>query len=364
MYTRLGSNNCAYVQNMELDWKRCVICQQEKPEPLRCPLNGPANSCENVEKIYTSFLGNVVEFRDLGALPVSVSFSDSTSAADFVVNCASWHKSCYLKFNSSKLSKARKRKSKSIDDDKEERPPSKRQAIKVENCIFCEKGLEEGDLHQVSTFDADSNIRTMITVLQDSKLLVHIDGGDLIAKEAKYHLKCLTSLRNRYRSYFRQKHQEEEKVHTAEHNMNLSRVFVELVSYMEKAVSSGTSLFKLSEIYSLYVTRLQDLGVSKGYNKTKLKERLLEQFPEAQQQFDGRNTVITFNKAVQDMLREALQTRNFSEDTTILAKAATIIRSDIFNHNPFRFNGSFPPNCQQESLPSSLKLLISLMVLT
>ena len=69
----------------------------------------------------------------------------------------------------------------------------------VDNCIFCVKGREEGDLHQVSTFDADSNARTMITVLQDTKLPSHIDGGDLIAKEAKYHLKCLTSLRNRYR---------------------------------------------------------------------------------------------------------------------------------------------------------------------
>ncbi len=78
------------------------------------------------------------------------------------------------------------------------------------------------------------------------------------------------------------------------------------------------------------VSRFHDFDISKGYNKIKLKERLLEQFPEAQEQFDGRNTIITFNKAVQKMLREALQKGTFSEDATILAKAATIIIDQPF----------------------------------
>ena len=71
------------------------------------------------------------------------------------------------------------------------RKPSKRKAVNVSNCMFCDKGQEEGDLHLVSTFDADSSIRIMITELQDTDLLARIVGGDLIAIEAKYHLKCL-----------------------------------------------------------------------------------------------------------------------------------------------------------------------------
>ena len=43
----------------------------------------------------------------------------------------------------------------------------------------------------------------MINELQDTYLLAKIDGGDLIAKEIKYHLKCLVGLRNRYRSHIR-----------------------------------------------------------------------------------------------------------------------------------------------------------------
>ena len=52
---------------------------------------------------------------------------------------------------------------------------SKRQALDIEKCFFCEKGHDEGDLHQVSTFDTDASLRHMITELLD------IIVGDLIA---------------------------------------------------------------------------------------------------------------------------------------------------------------------------------------
>jgi len=48
----------------------------------------------------------------------------------------------------------------------------------------------------------------MITELQDTLELM----GELIAKEMKYHLKCLTTLRNHYRSYIGKLNQEEEKI--------------------------------------------------------------------------------------------------------------------------------------------------------
>lgn len=78
--------------------------------------------------------------------------------------------------------------------------------------MFCEKGPEEGDFHQILTFDADANIREMVTELQDTQLLVQIGTEDLIAKEAKYHLKCLVKLRNRYRSYKRKNQEQEQEI--------------------------------------------------------------------------------------------------------------------------------------------------------
>ena len=40
--------------------------------------------------------------------------------------------------------------------------------------------------------------------LKDTALLFTIEGGDLVALDAKYHLVCLAGLRNRNRSLMRQ----------------------------------------------------------------------------------------------------------------------------------------------------------------
>jgi len=196
---------------MELDWNLCIICQQDTSKPLKCPMQSPGASYAKIIDVYEAFLTNVKAFQDANALSTNIYFQNDQSAADFATHNAPWHKSCHLKYNSSKLAKAKKRKVDNTDN-LEKRPLRKRQAMEVYNCLFCEKGQEEGELHQVSTFDADSNMWTTITELQDTRLLAQIDGGDLIAKETKYHLKCLTVLRNHYRSHIRKQNQEEEKI--------------------------------------------------------------------------------------------------------------------------------------------------------
>ena len=118
---------------------------------------------------YSSFLENVRQYRDVNALPNNIYFGSDVTASHFEINGASWHKSCHLKFNNTKLARARKR---SLPQESEcVRKPSKRRTINISHCLFCDKGQEEGDLHLVSTFDADSNIRLMITELQDTELL-------------------------------------------------------------------------------------------------------------------------------------------------------------------------------------------------
>ena len=115
----------------------------------------------------------------------------------------------------------------------------------------------------------------------------------------------------------------------------------------------------MSELHSLYESRLEDLGNAKSVNKTRLKERLVGILQGSSRQFDGRNTFLVFKEGIRNMIQNALKKRDFSEDALILARAASIIRKDIFNHEGILFNGSFPEKCQDTSLPSSLKTLIS-----
>ena len=62
------------------------------------------------------------------------------------------------------------------------------------------------------------------------------------------------------------------------------------------------------------------------------------------------------------MLKDALKTRDFSEDALILAKAATLVRKDILSHQGFKFTGCFPAQCQEDSISSSLKSLVSMIL--
>ena len=99
-----------------------------------------------------------------------------------------------------------------------------------------------GHLHEFRTFDAD-NVRRMATDLEDTALLTRIDGGDLTALEAKYHLSCLTTLRNRHHSFLRQS---ESFSNDGEEGRIEARAFVELVTHVENSIENGTFCFKLS----------------------------------------------------------------------------------------------------------------------
>ena len=167
---------------------------------------------------------------------------------------------------------------------------------------------------------------------------------------------------NRYRSPCAQKAQYSSD-RVDDENMDESMVFVELVEDIEECVENGTHLFKLSELSSLYIQRLEDLRIKKTTNKTRLKNALLEHYSGTlQEQSDGRNTVLVFSEAVSSLLNDALKQRDFSEDTEILARAATIVRKDIFVHKGFYFSRCFPMDCQSKYLPSSLRSLISIIL--
>ena len=50
---------------------------------------------------------NVAELCSIGALPADI-FQKILTADDLLVHCASWHKSCHLKYSISKLTTVRK----------------------------------------------------------------------------------------------------------------------------------------------------------------------------------------------------------------------------------------------------------------
>ncbi|PIK36059.1 hypothetical protein BSL78_27124 [Apostichopus japonicus] len=348
---------------MELDFSRCIICQEKTAEELRCPLLNPSVGGDKKSAAYQSFLTNVEKFREIDLLPTELKFGSDETVDTFVNNSASWHESCHVQFSNYKLARARKRKESNPHENESEQgrqPRKRRSIIMIEQCFLCEKGADtDNPLHHVSSYDMDTGIKTMISELQDTELFARIVGSDLMAMDATYHLTCLTHLRNRYRSHMRQL---QKATINTDDIMNEARTFVELAGYIEMSVNAGTLIFKLSEFHTLYVNRLEELNIIKTINKTRLKEQLLERFPDAQAQHDGRNIVIIFKDGMKDMIKDAMKKRDFTEDAQILAQAATIVRKDIFHHEGFQFTGQFPPGCQEKSLPSSLQCLVSMIL--
>ena len=100
----------------------------------------------------------------------------------------------------------------------------------------------------------------------------------------------------------------------------------------------------------MYENRVGNLGISKEVNKVRFKERVLEYFPNSQEQNDGKNVLLVFEQGMQQMLKKS-EGCDYQEDMLILMKAARMIRNDNFSSSGFNFNASFPKDARKNRCP-------------
>ncbi len=295
---------------------------------LKCAANSNQN---NGLEVYSRFLQTVADFQDLGSLPTSViqKFNEEHNAEIFLKNEAKWYKTCHLKFAPSKLLRLQKRKLSCESVSEQHQRKSKRQKTSCnpdqESCIFCSE--VSGTLHNCATMRLDHDIRKMATELQDSLLLARISGGDLITIEAKYHLNCLSTFKNKYRSA--QRSQNNLTIINQEDELIQAQVFADLISYIEESIEGGNFIFKLSELHSMYVSQLEELGIEKCIHKTRLKLQILDQFVgDCQEQLsDGKSIVLVFNQGMKQMLKEAVDSHDFESEALVMVKLVKILRN-------------------------------------
>ena len=96
-----------------------------------------------------------------------------------------------------------------------------------------------------------------------------------------------------------------------EDSFNHGIAFAELVSYIEEARKDScvAPVFKLSELVSLYTSRLEQLGIhtSGRVHSTKLKDRILSYFPDMNAHKQGRDVVAVCNEDIGAALRKACE---------------------------------------------------------
>ena len=274
---------------------------------------------------------------------------------------AVYHKSCYLKFANDKLKRAQKRASDmSIQSSPKKTRRSLDTSMQEPKCFFCDQ--VGGQMHKASTKIIDSRVRECATKHCDTSLLAKLAVSDMHALDAQYHRKCLIALYNRMR-----KHYNNQADLSCSNSMSVEAVaLAELVSYMEESAQDDDTVpvYKSSDMTRLYTARLRQLGaeVSGRMNSTRLKERLLAAVPDLRSHMNGKEVLLTYDSDIGTVINFACES-DFDSDAMVLAKAAKIVRREIFNcQKQLQFNGSFSKDCQKTAVPDVLLSLIRMIL--
>ena len=141
-------------------------------------------------------------------------------------------------------------------------------------------------------------------------------------------------------------------------------MFADLISHTEESIESGTFIFKLSELHGMYMSQLKELGIERSVHSTRLKLQILDHFLwECQEQLsDGKSIVLVFNQGMKNMLKEAVDSRDYESEALAMVKLVKVLRRKIFEWKSFQFTGSFLPDCQENSVPLILKIFLSLLL--
>ncbi len=213
-------------------------------------------------------------------------------------------------------------------------------------------------LREASTFRLDARVRKCALDLQDERLLAKLSAGDMIALDAKYHPRCMVSLYNKATAV---QNEDSEDINRAAHGI----VLAELLAYIDEARmdESVAPVFKLADLVRLYSTRLEQLGVEQHSHSrphsTRLKERILSQFPDLSAHREGHDVLLAFDKDLGPALRRACD-QDYDDEAICLARAAKIVRRDMFKLKA-TFTGSFDEDYQVNSVPNSLLALVAMI---
>lgn len=344
----------------EIDWEKCVFCQEKTSEELECPANTKRN---DRGQGYATLETIIKKFQEADALPKNIILKHF-SVEVLSQNCASWHKRCRVKYSTPILKRVQSKKRKQIDE-KATRSSTK-SARKSENddlCLICDEIVEHCDIYRrvAATHNLDEKVRKCATDLGNSKLIAKLSEGDVIAIDAVYHANCLTALYKKHAKFV------ESRDETVATNNVHGIVLAELVSYInESRKDSSINTFKMTDLAHLYKERLLSLGVEdENIHVTRLKNRILAQIPDLVCHTDkhskGQSTSLMFKDDVDSMVDDAVTGIDYDNEALQLAKAAEIVRHEMFQVKQ-QFSGSFSPDCQGSSVPSSLIALVEMVL--
>ena len=180
----------------------------------------------------------------------------------------------------------------------------------------------------------------------------------MIAIDAVYHFKCLTSFYNKHRS---QQRQSAEKCHQINPE---SLALAEVVSYIEEYGQLGgdvNHVFKLSDLKALYCERLQKLGgdTTGHIHSTRLAQKLQQHIPTLEAHNSNSGMILPFKEDVGDALLDACHFDS-DDEAVMLMRVAKLVRKEVFEKK-YHFNSSLCDE-QYDNLPTALSALVGMIL--
>jgi hypothetical protein len=107
---------------------------------------------------------------------------------------------------------------------------------------------------------------------------------------------------------------------------------------------------------------MEQLGIAMTIrvHTTRLKERIMSNFPDMKSFTKGRDVFLTFDDTIAESLTIASE-RNSDSEAISLSKTAQIIRRSLFAKST-SLQGTFTSRCQEESVPDALLALIRMIL--
>ena len=136
----------------------------------------------------------------------------------------------------------------------------------------------------------------------------------------------------------------------------------EVIYFIEESVrfSEKSPVFMLKDLKSMYSQILVEQGVNQYIHSTRFKDCLLESIPGLCESRSGRDILLSLDGEAGRALFEACSS-SCMDDSIILAKAAHIVRDDLFKQTT-DFNCDLSRAAQSMSVPYSMQQLIELIL--
>ena len=147
---------------------------------------------------------------------------------------------------------------------------------------------------------------------------------DLYTIKPAYHNACYTKLNRDSQRAIKISRYGVALSHNNEHKC-LNQIY-ELIM---DSLRAGKNVLKFVDLYKVYYSFFENMGISNPPPRPKLKEKIKTQFPRCLEQIEGRNLYLIFNELEQPKDVLASGSTSKISDAQILSKAVTILRKAI-----------------------------------